>query len=259
MQHKIEVDKDLCIGCGLCKRDCPVHNICITDKKAVIKKQDCLQCGHCVAICPKAAVSMTNFDAAPIEYQKQIILDPQQLMQAIQTRRSIRHFTAQEIPAEIIQQIIEAGRFTPTAENRQNLSYIVLKEEINLFEKKAGSFLKRLQTLARFFVKGAKDVVIDEQFIFKKAPVAILVVSHGRFGKENGLLAAANMALMAEAHGLGLFYNGFFTLAANHARSIRKSLGLKTGEKVAMTLTLGYPNVKYHRTAQRESAIVQYK
>ena len=49
-QHIIEVDKELCIGCGLCKNDCPVNNIIIENKKSVIKKQDCLMCGHCAAI-----------------------------------------------------------------------------------------------------------------------------------------------------------------------------------------------------------------
>ena len=44
-QHIIEVDKELCIGCGLCKNDCPVNNIIIENKKSVIKKQDCLMCG----------------------------------------------------------------------------------------------------------------------------------------------------------------------------------------------------------------------
>ena len=28
-QHTIKVNKDLCIGCELCKNDCPVNNIII--------------------------------------------------------------------------------------------------------------------------------------------------------------------------------------------------------------------------------------
>ncbi len=38
-QHIIKVDKELCIGCGLCKNDCPVNNIIIENKKSVIKNK----------------------------------------------------------------------------------------------------------------------------------------------------------------------------------------------------------------------------
>lgn len=258
-QHKIEVNIEQCVGCALCKRDCPVNNIIIMDKKAVIENQDCIKCGHCVAICPKAAISINGYDHEPLEYQQQVTLDAEQLMQAIKSRRTIRHFTEQEIPNEIIEQIIEAGRFTPTAENKQNISYTVLRQEINVFEQKAGSFMRMLLSLARPFVKKLRNVTIDEQFLFKNAPCVILVVYNGRLGKENGLLAAANMALMAEAHGLGVLYSGFFTIMANYLWGMKKSLGIKSKEKVAMTLVLGYPNVKYYRTAQRETVVVVYK
>lgn len=40
-EHRIQVDLAKCIGCGMCRRDCPADNISITDKKAVIKSQAC--------------------------------------------------------------------------------------------------------------------------------------------------------------------------------------------------------------------------
>lgn len=257
--HQIKVNTKLCVGCGLCKWDCPVNNIDIVDRKANVKNQDCMKCGHCSAVCPKAAISMTGFHSAPIEVREQAIVDPQQLLWMIQTGRSVRHFKKRALPDETIQKIIEAGQFTPTAKNAQNVSYIVLKDEIRTFETKALAFLKKILPFARYFVKGGKEVVIDNDFFFKDAPAAILVVSSGGFGKVNGSLAAANMALMAEASGLGLLYSGFFTIAANHSRALRKSLGLKSKEKVVMTLVLGYPDVTYYRTVQRENAAVQYK
>lgn len=84
--------------------------------------------------------------------------------------------------------------------------------------------------------------------------MAIVVVARD---KVNGALAAANMALVAEACGLGVLYSGFFAMAANHSRSLRKLLKLKRGDKSVMTLVLGYPGVKYHRTAQKEAASIR--
>ncbi len=48
---------DACIGCGRCKRDCPVQ--CIQGNKRelhVIDTEQCIKCGTCEAICPVQAI-----------------------------------------------------------------------------------------------------------------------------------------------------------------------------------------------------------
>lgn len=62
-------------------------------------------------------------------------------------------------------------------------------------------FLKKIKPLVSLVMKSAKEVTIDDNFFFKRAPVAILVVTKD---KISGSLAAANMALLAEAN--GVFY-----------------------------------------------------
>lgn len=62
----VKIDREKCIGCGLCADDCIALNIKIQDKKAQILT-DCLQCGHCVAVCPKGAVSIPEYDMADVE------------------------------------------------------------------------------------------------------------------------------------------------------------------------------------------------
>ncbi len=63
--------------------------------------------------------------------------------------------------------------------------------------------------------------------------------------KTNGILAAQNMEFVAEAYGLGVLYNGYFSMAANVSRKIKKAIGVPKGKKAAMTLVLGYPNVRF--------------
>lgn len=76
--------------------------------------------------------------------------------------------------------------------------------------------------------------------------------------KTNGILAAQNMEYVAEANGLGVLYSGFFTMAANHSEKIKKAIRKPRGKRVAMTLVLGYPNVKFLRSAQRKPLDVRW-
>lgn len=110
---KVVIDESKCIGCGLCAKDCVGFDISIIDKKAVAKGAGCIQCGHCEAICPNKAVKLEGFDDSTEEFQEQVRLDPEQLMNAIKTRRTIRQFTQEQIPENIIEMIIEAGRLAP--------------------------------------------------------------------------------------------------------------------------------------------------
>lgn len=250
----IRIDSEKCIGCGMCRKDCPVNNIIVKNKKARIVAQNCIKCGHCVAVCPNAAVSMTGFDEPPEEIGKTTVLDPDHLLNAVKTRRSIRQFRKQQVDPQIIAKIIEAGRLTPTGGNAQNVSFIVLKDEIDCFEKIAVKLFRRLLPLMRLFIPMAKRMTIDDHFFFKKASAAIVIVSRD---EVNGALAAANMELMAEACGLGVLYSGFFSMAVNRCCSLRRKLGLKRGERAVMTLVIGYSNVTYRRTVQKEAATVR--
>ncbi len=253
-EHRIQIDPEACIGCGLCRSDCPAGNILVENKKARVIAQDCIFCGHCVAICPKAAVSMTGFDEPPEQIEKPTVLDPETLLAAIKTRRSIRKFTDQRVPPDVIDRIIEAGRLTPTGGNAQNVSFILLQDDMDRFEAAAVRLFRRLLPFAKLVSPMAKRTAIDEHFFFKKAPAAIVVTAPDQV---NGALAAANMELMAEACGLGVLYSGFFCMAVNHSRPLRKMLGLKHGDRAVATLVLGYSGVTYRRTAQKEAASVR--
>ena len=206
-QHTIKVNKDLCIGCELCKNDCPVNNIIIENKKSVIKNQDCLMCGHCVAICPKEAITMTGFDELPIELTNKPILDSDELLMAIKSRRSIRKFKDKEVSSEIVKQIIEAGRYTPSAKNSQDVSYIILDNKKRIYEEVAVKFFRKIKPIANIAIKHSKEVSIDDNFFFKNAPIAIMIVTKD---KISGSLAASNMALMAESYGLGVYLVDIF-------------------------------------------------
>ncbi|WP_308589075.1 nitroreductase family protein [uncultured Oscillibacter sp.] len=79
-----------------------------------------------------------------------VTLDPQTLLSAIRTRRSIRQFTGREVPPQVIAQIIEAGRLTPTGKNAQDVSFVALREGMAAAEALAVRGLKHSPLLTSF-------------------------------------------------------------------------------------------------------------
>lgn len=52
------VDKNKCVGCGMCIEACPVQAISMENGKAKIDESVCIQCGCCVGVCPMDAISI---------------------------------------------------------------------------------------------------------------------------------------------------------------------------------------------------------
>ena len=106
-----------------------------------------------------------------------------------------------------------------------------------------------LVNFGKKFISQLSRMKIDSNFFFKGAPLVIVV-----FGKDkvSASLAAENMAFMAEANGLGVLFSGFFTTCVNMSGKIRRIMGVKKKPQAVTTLVIGYPAVKYHRTAHRK-------
>ncbi|MCR4926238.1 MAG: nitroreductase family protein, partial [Clostridiales bacterium] len=250
MGIKVSVNEEKCVGCSSCVKDCPAKVLYIENSKAKVKDGACIDCGHCFAVCPSNAVSMKNYNCEDCHAVTSMAeLDSETLLNAMKSRRTIRQYKDKEVEPEKIEKILEAGRYSPTGANSQNVAYTILGSKQNDLEKECVKMFRTGVGLGGIFSSDLKGFFVDDNFFFKKAPLVIVVS-----GKDevNASLASAYMEIMAESLGLGVLYSGFFVGCSRINPKIKSMLELPKGHKAVTCMIIGYPDVKYQRIAPRK-------
>lgn len=127
----VEIRQDRCVGCGACLRDCLRELFYVADGKAQIKQGVCIRCGHCVAVCPADAIRLPGGREEEIlPYDPaQFDIPPEQLMNFMKFRRSVRQFKDKPVEREKLELLLEAARYSPTGGNQQKNRYILLDRD----------------------------------------------------------------------------------------------------------------------------------
>lgn len=105
--HTFKVDRQKCVSCGKCSRDCPVFVLKMTDgHPEFAKPKSCIGCLHCYAICPVGAITLDNFypaDGLPLK----ALPNAESVRAYIRQRRSIRSFEPVDIPHDKLHGMLE--------------------------------------------------------------------------------------------------------------------------------------------------------
>jgi nitroreductase len=222
-------------------------NVLVQDEKKtnprIAHEEECISCGHCVSICPNAAVIHNDFPIEQItEIKQDIQIPPEQLMELLKSRRSIRALRDRAVEKELIEQVVEGARFAPTALNIQSTEYIVIQDK---------EILKRIVELT--VQSQARQIAHD-------APV--LIFFHADINDEcaevNATLALHNAALISHCLGLGSFYAGYITEVCQHDDDIPKLLSLPGNHRIYGALAIGYPKLKFKKRMDRKPAKITW-
>ena len=142
------------------------------------------------------------------------------VLEAIKERRSIRNYEPKAVPEEKVTQILEAGRWAPSASNNQPWKFIVVRDE------EVRNELARVATYGRFLAQ---------------APVAIAVVIDPQasdHAAEDGATATQNMLLAAHALGLGTCWIGSY--GSGYEDRAKEVLGIPREKRELSLISLGY-------------------
>ena len=167
-------------------------------------------------------------------------------MEAIMTRRSVRKFENRQIPDEMLEKIIRAGTYAPSALSLQPWAFVVVQDQ---------EFLKRVSDycipilLSR--VKNAHEGLSDlfrsllesrDYSIYYNAPTVIMIVgkTKSRFREIDCSLCAGNMMLAAHALGIGSCWIGSTDVAYDN-KELMAGFRIPEGYSPVGTISFGYP------------------
>ncbi len=171
-------------------------------------------------------------------------------LEAILTRRSTRKYRDKMPARELIEKVIEAGRFAPSGSNSQNTHFIVFTDRKNL--AKLAELVKdefsKMEAGPDTYVslRNAINASKTSSYVFHYgAPVFIVVANKKNYGNAmaDSACALENMMIAANALDLGsCWINQIHWLDENkNIRNFLRPFGLDDGETVTGGLILGYP------------------
>ncbi|MBD3194287.1 MAG: hypothetical protein GF317_04475 [Candidatus Lokiarchaeota archaeon] len=147
-----------------------------------------------------------------------IMVDPKEVLELIKSRRSIRCFSDDMIPDDQINMILEAGKWAPTASNRQEVRFLVIKDK---------DILNKLS-----------ETAIYGKFV-REAPILIAIIGktheNPNWYVQDTSLASMNMMLMAWSLDIGTCWIG-----SMDRKAAKQILNLKKDDFLLTILPFGY-------------------
>jgi len=164
------------------------------------------------------------------------------ILEVIKKRQSVRSYQDKEIPEEILQQILEAGRLAPSACNNQPWKFIVVKDK---------KLKEKLVTACK-----------NQNFVGEASVVIVGCAINPSYKMGNGeysytidlAIALEHMGLQAADLGLGTCWIGAF-----YQDQVKDILEIPDDVSVVALMPLGFPQALGTKTERKPlSEIICY-
>jgi nitroreductase/NAD-dependent dihydropyrimidine dehydrogenase PreA subunit len=281
----ITVDETLCRQCGACVQECSRHISLTGQSGSHVDHTDplCGSCLHCYAVCPTGAVTLPTgyepFDDDPARLET---VTPETLEYFLAFRRSTRRFKQTSVPRELIERVVQAGRYIPSGGNRHAYEFTVLTDDgvkqqlLEIF----AAYYERIRKLMsnkllvslvtpflspykRAFMSdpdyGTRMKDVLDRFhrgddpVFYRAPVVIILHTTAMIPtpQEDCLLAGYNMVMTAQTLGLGTCFVSLAQKGISGNEEAKELLGIDPKAAVTAVVLMGYPEITYHRAVPK--------
>jgi len=156
---------------------------------------------------------------------------------ALKTRRSVRAYTGEPIPREVLTDLIDCGRLAASAINIQPWEFVVVTEPSMLASIAAAT---------------------DYGKFIPQAAACIVVLCHDtKYYLEDGCNASQNILVAAHAHGLG----GCWIAGDKkpYADTVRRMVGAPEGYKLISLLAIGHAAEKPEKAKRPLAEVLHWE
>ena len=186
--------------------------------------------------------------------------------QAILTRRSCRKFQSKDVPKELIDKLILAGRSAPTGLNRQKIKFYIILNDIKRIHSIGEKVYKNLTKdgKKREWIDEFKKKYETDEIIFYDAPCIIALVINNEETERERIIrnmeagcAVGNILIMATYLGLGTVPIGVANL--ENQTFVLDAIGAdKDKETLLLVVAVGYPVQGYYEKYCNEKKLTSF-
>jgi nitroreductase len=161
-------------------------------------------------------------------------------MEAIVTRRSVRKYTSQAVPDELVKELLEAAMYAPSAGNQQPWHFVVIRD------REVMSRIPRIHPYAAMVNEAAAAVVVCGDTSMEK---------HKGFWVQDCSAATENLLIAAHAKGLGAVWVGIYP-NGDRVKGFKELLGLPENVFPLALIPMGFPAEKKPQPERYEESRV---